>query len=160
MRTAERLAGGALAALGLAAAWMALGFRVTFPADPVGPRALPLFAAGLMALGGAFLLFRPRSAAPDARADVPTAGPRPDLHPGLRLGAAVAVFAAYPAVLPLAGFVAATGGAMGVLAVLVRGPPLRAFAAAFALAGALWLLFALALGVPLPVGRLFLLPDG
>jgi putative tricarboxylic transport membrane protein len=146
---ADRIAGGLMMLLALATAWLARGFRVSFPADPVGPRALPLFAAGLLAAAGLSLLLRPGPPGP--------AVPRDARFP---LAVAVGVLAAYPVVLPLLGFVASTTAAMGVLAVLFGAPPVRALVATSALAGALYLFFAYALGVPLPIGRLFLVRGG
>lgn len=146
---AIRVAGALFLLLALATAWLARAFRVTFPADPVGPRALPLFAASLLALGGVALLSRP--------------GPRSPPSPGdvrLRLALAVAVLAAYPIALPAVGFVATTGAAMSALALLFGGPPMRGIASSFVLAGGLYLLFAYGLGVPLPIGRLFLARGG
>jgi putative tricarboxylic transport membrane protein len=145
----DRLAGGGILLLAALVAWESRRFVVGFPADPVGPRALPLFAAALLAASATGLLLRP---APDPR--------WPEPHLAGRLGAAVLLLLVYPLLLPLVGFTALTGAVVGLLSLLFGGPPLRSFAAAFAFAGGLYLLFVHLLAVPLPIGELFLARDG
>lgn len=141
----DRVAGGLLLLLAGAVALAARGFVVGFPADPVGPRAFPLLAAAILALGGLRLVFRP---APD-----PDWPPRGDAR---RLALAAGTLAVYPVLLPFLGFVATTGLVVTALSLLFGGPPVRSVGAAFLFAGGLYLLFVYALGVPLPVGNLFL----
>lgn len=137
----DRVAGLGVAAAALVAAVLALGFRVAFTADPLGPRAAPLVAAGLMAAGGLALALRP--AAPWSLPDGPTAR---------RLGLAVAVFLAYVPLLPLAGFVVATTLLVAGLGRLFGGTTARVLVAGVVVAVLLHLLFTVALGLPLPSG--------
>jgi putative tricarboxylic transport membrane protein len=142
----DRIAGAALIVLGAVVAWVSRGFVVGFPADPVGPRAFPILAAAILALGGVWLLVRPGG------------DPQwPDRADGLRLVGAAAVLLVYPLVLPFLGFVVTTWGVVTGLSLLFGGPPLKSAGAAFLFAGGLYLLFVHVLGVPLPVGSLFLL---
>jgi putative tricarboxylic transport membrane protein len=142
---AERAFGAALLLLAAAVAWLARGYTVAFIADPVGPRAVPLLAAALIAAGATRVVLRPAAAV--------AWPPRSVLR---RLGAVVLALALYPLLLPQLGFVAATGALMWALAIPFGGRGLRAAAVAFAVAGGMYALFVYALGVPLPVGRLFL----
>ena len=141
----DRVAGAVLVVAALLVAWVSRGFVVGFPADPVGPRALPLFAAGILAAAAGVLLVRP---GPDPR--------WPEAHMALRLGLATLILFAYPALLPLTGFILTTGAAITCLSLLFGGPVLRSAGAAFLFAGGLYLLFVYALGIPLPIGRFFL----
>ena len=144
----DRIAGAVLILLGAVVAWVSRGFVVGFPADPVGPRAFPILAAAILALGGAWLLLRP-GRDPEW----------PDRTDGLRLVGAAGVLLIYPLVLPFLGFVLTTGGVVTGLSLLFGGPPLKSAGAAFLFAGGLYLLFVHLLGVPLPVGSLFLLGE-
>ncbi|TVR53752.1 MAG: tripartite tricarboxylate transporter TctB family protein [Gemmatimonadales bacterium] len=145
----DRVAGAVLVVAAVAVAWVSRGFVVGFPADPVGPRALPLFAAGILAAAAGVLLVRP---GPDPR--------WPEAHTALRLGLATLILFAYPALLPVTGFILTTGAGITLLSLLFRGPVLRSGGAAFLFAGGLYLLFVYALGIPLPIGRLFLAGGG
>ncbi len=137
----------AMALLALAAGWEAWGYRVAFVTDAAGPRALPLLAAGLL-LGGALTLsFRPMVAARGG-ANQTAALVRPT--------AAATLLLAIPFLLPWLGFMVTTGGAMAGLAMLLGGRPSRALIAGAVTAAVLYLLFVYGLGVPLPVGSLFL----
>lgn len=144
---ADRTAGLGILLLAAAVAWETRRFVVGFPADPVGPRALPLFAAAILALGTVHLLRRPE--------EEPT---WPEARTGIQLLGATTLLFVYPVLLPLLGFVVTTGGVLAGLSLLFRGPRLRGALAAFLLSGGLYLLFVHALGIPLPVGRLFLAP--
>jgi putative tricarboxylic transport membrane protein len=143
MRT-DRVAGGALAVLGVAVAAEASTFHVAFLTDPVGPRALPLLTAGILVLSGMALALRP--------------GPEPAWPPpreAARLGGAVLALLVYAAVLPVAGFIPSTTLVVAGLALLFGASPLAGGAAAAALSTALWYLFVWALRLPLPLGSLW-----
>lgn len=137
----DRIAGALLLALALAVALQARTFRVAFLTDPLGPRALPLLVAALLAACALVLLRRPGPGSP---------------WPGARglgrAGGGAAVFALYGLLLEPLGFGAATTAAVAGLGILFGGRPLRTLVAGLVVSGALWLLFVLALGIPLPLG--------
>lgn len=140
----DRTAALLLLALAAVVAWHSRTFRVAFLTDPLGPRALPLLAAGVLAVCGVVLLRRP--------------GPEP-AWPGraglARAARGAAVFALYGLLLEPLGFGVATTGAVAGLGILFGGRPRRTLLAGAVVSGALWLLFVVALGIPLPLGALF-----
>jgi len=139
----DRRAGAVILILALSAGGLALGFRVNFMVDPVGPRAFPLVAIGLLLIGAAWMVARPTSDS--------------EPPPSLPIALAAIALAAVPILISWLGFVVTVGGAMAALAFLMGGRLIASGIAALAMAAALFLLFAYLLGVPLPVGRLFLL---
>ena len=144
---ADRVAGATCLLLSTAASLEATRFEVGFLTDPVGPKALPLLSCALLAVGGAELLARPASGA---------AWPIPAVR--LRIAAATATMLVYPLLLRPLGFFLATALAVGALTLLFGARPRYGVLAGAALSGALYLLFAYALALPLPVGELFF-PD-
>lgn len=139
----DRVAGGLLLALAVAVALEARTFRVAFLTDPLGPRALPLLVAVMLA-GCALVLLRK-----------PGPDPRWPGRAGLvRAVGGAAVFALYGLLLEALGFGVATTGAVAGLGVLFGGAPLRSLLSGVAVSTALWILFVLALGIPLPLGTL------
>jgi putative tricarboxylic transport membrane protein len=125
-------------------ALLAGGFRVGFLTDPIGPRALPWLASLLLGVGGAMMIARP--------------GPTPaSIAAPMRANVSLAIgaFVMYAIVLPLAGFVLSTALLMAVLARFYGGRWVQGIAAGVIFSGSLWLLFARALGVPLPLGAIF-----
>lgn len=165
---AARWAWGAAALLALAAGWEAWGYRVAFVTDAAGPRALPLLAAGLVLAGAVALALRPRVGSAQDGDPGGRRGVGRRRGPGGRRGLggagilrpvlAGALFFTIPVLISWLGFMVTAGGAMAGLAVLLGAPLSRALAAGSAIAVALYLLFVYALGVPLPVGALFLAP--
>ncbi len=140
----DRVAGLAGLALAAVTALETRTFRVTSLVDPIGPRALPWLAAFLIGAGALVLLLRP-AANEDA------------MPPGTlrRIVVAVLVFLAYAGLIAPIGFFAATTLLGVALSLQFGARPVPALLAAAAFSGALWLLFALALGLPLPAGELF-----
>lgn len=139
----DRLAGAALVAVALAAAFHARTFTVAFLTDPVGPRAIPWVAAALLAVGGALIAVRP--------------GPEPIWpapHRQRRIGLAVVTFLAYALLLHALGFFVTTTLAVAALAVLFGGRPLRSLLAAAGFAAALYVVFVYGFALSLPAGRL------
>lgn len=140
----DRVAGILLLLLGGSVAIEARTFRVAFLTDPLGPRALPLLVAGLLAACGLALLRRP--------------GPEPawPRAPGLFRGAAGAgVFLVYSLLMQPLGFGPSTVGAVAGLGILFGGPPRKVLLTGVVTTLLLWLLFVPLLGIPLPVGWLF-----
>ncbi|MCI0434083.1 MAG: tripartite tricarboxylate transporter TctB family protein [Gemmatimonadetes bacterium] len=140
----DRITGVVALLLAAAVAFEARMFRVTFLTDPIGPRALPWLAAALIAAGALVLLFRP---APDP--EHPAAGAT------RRIALAIVACTTYAALLAPIGFFAATTLLGAALSVLFGAQPVRATVAAGAFSAALWALFAILLGLPLPAGDLF-----
>jgi putative tricarboxylic transport membrane protein len=144
----ERVTGMAIVLLGVGTALVARGFRVGFLTDPIGPRALPWLASALLGLGGVLMIVRP----------MPRARGAPTAARG-RVILAVATFALYAIVLASLGFILATTLLMVLLARFFGGRIVPGLVAGLVFSASLWLLFAHVLGVPLPVGSLFLRGD-
>jgi putative tricarboxylic transport membrane protein len=140
-----RAPGLLLVALAVAVALAARRFEVAFITDPLGPKAFPLTAALLLGGSGVALALRP--------------GRGPDLPSGAvlaRMGAALATFVLYAALLSFAGFVASTTLAVWALSLVFGGPRLAALIAALLFSLALHLVFAYALALSLPIGSLWI----
>jgi putative tricarboxylic transport membrane protein len=142
----RRLPGAVLAAAGLACGVEATTFDVAFLTDPVGPKALPLLAAAILMAVGVRETIRPNAAVvwPSRRAIA-------------RAGGATVAFLAYSVALPWLGFFLSTALVVTALSTLFGAQLRRTLPAAAGLAGALWLLFVVGLGLPLPVGSLWIL---
>jgi len=140
----DRIAGAAGLAGALAVGIEALSFRVDFLTDPLGPKALPLFAAALLGAGSLVVLARP-----EANPGWPAAGGR------TRLAAAVASFLAYAALLFPLGFFLATGLEGVVLSRLFGGKLTHSALAGVAISAALFVVFGWALGIALPMGAVW-----
>jgi putative tricarboxylic transport membrane protein len=141
----ERVAGIACIVVALAIALAARTFHVAFLTDPIGPRALPWLAALLLALGGLRLALRP---------GIEPAWPEATMR--TRIAVTLAAFVAYAALIAPLGFVLSTTLLMMVIGRVFGGRTQYTLLAGFAFSGAMWLLFVQLLGVPLPIGLLFL----
>lgn len=142
----DRLVGAALLVLALAVGLEATTFDVVFLTDPVGPKALPVVVAVMLAVGGLRSLLRPRQEH--------QALPGHSVFP--RIAVAVVAFLAYAATLPWLGFFLSTTGVVTGLAVLFGGPWKGGAITGLGLSAALWLLFVALLSLPLPVGELWI----
>ncbi|MDE3079727.1 MAG: tripartite tricarboxylate transporter TctB family protein [Paracoccaceae bacterium] len=131
--------------LGLAAAyvWQASRIQESFISDPIGPKGFPFIIGGLLALTSLAVLLRP---------DPPPHWPRPARL--LELVAAVAVMVAYALFLPDAGFVIATAIASAYFSWRLGASAMQAALAGVAIAGGIYLVFHLALGLNLAKGPL------
>ena len=142
----DRVAGALLVLLAVATAVEAMTFDVAFPTDPLGPKAFPLLAAGILLAGGVLLIRRP--------------GSEPE-WPGrrgwARVVAAGAFLLVYAAVLDVVGFFLGTTILTAALARLLGGPRWRSLAGGAVLAATLYVLFSYLLRLPLPIGSLFLM---
>lgn len=166
--TASR--GPLIAALGVVVAATAIAleattFDVAFPTDPLGPKAFPVFAAALLAIGGLALV---RSARADRARATAAAGPPvagdgeaaasdldgPEPGAARRIALGTVSFVAYAFLLAPLGFVLATTLEFAVLARLFGGPLGRGAAAGLVFALLLYALFVYGLGLPLPLGIL------
>jgi putative tricarboxylic transport membrane protein len=144
-RRTDRIGGLVLLAAAAAIVIEARTFNVGFPTDPLGPKALPLFAGGLLGLGGLLLVIRP-----DMGPEWP---PRPVW---IRLATVLASFTAYAFLLAPLGFLVATTLVVTALSLVFAGPPGRSLASAVILSGVLYLVFVHGLGLSLPLGTLLL----
>ena len=145
----DRVGGLVLLAAAAAIAIEARTFNVKFLTDPLGPKALPLFVASLVGLGGLLLVARP--------------GPEPVWPAGriwIRLAAVLASFIAYAFLLAPLGFLVSTTLVVTALSLLFAGPPWRSLASAAILSGVMYVVFVHGLGLSLPLGTLFLLRGG
>lgn len=142
---ADRLAGALCLVLAALVALGARRFTVTFLADPVGPKALPYFTAALLALGGALILLKPmpESAWPERKGAV-------------LLGAASASFVAYALLMAPLGFFLATALEITLLSRLFGARLTQSFGAGAGIATGLYALFVYGLGLPLPIGSVFI----
>jgi len=141
----DRVAGIVVALIGMAIGIEASTFDVMFMTDPVGPKALPYLAAAIMLLGGLGIAVRPR---------VSPEWPGRMLQ--LRLVASVLAFMVYAIALGVIGFFVSTTLVVATLSLLYGGPPKKSWATAASLSAALWLLFVQVLGLPLPIGSLWI----
>lgn len=139
----DRIAGVAALLIALALAVEARTFTVEFLTDPLGPSALPLFAAALLAGGGLLMALKP-----EAEPGWPDAAGR------ARAVVAGLSFLAYAWLLSPLGFVLATALEGAVLARVFGGKILHCVTAGMVISAALYGLFGWALGLPLPVGSL------
>ena len=146
----RRVAGAVLLLFVVWVGVLASGFRVSFPTDPIGPRAFPLIALALVSLG---VLSLWRNEGESARTRASAEWPGPDVIRSALL--ATASFVAYALLLAPVGFVVATTAEFTALALLFGGPPFRGAVAGLSLALFLYGLFVFGLGLPLPVGMLF-----
>ncbi|MCB9076004.1 MAG: tripartite tricarboxylate transporter TctB family protein [Anaerolineaceae bacterium] len=124
--------------------YQATHFKVTFMADPVGPKALPIILAGIMAVLSLYLIVKP-----DANPEWPPA------VTWLRIAIIILIFIVYAYLLVPVGFVLATTFVMSALAILFRGPWLKSLAASLIFSLLLYGLFAMLLDLSLPTGWLF-----
>jgi len=145
MNTAARAPGLVLIAAGVACGVEAMTFNVAFLTDPVGPKALPLLVSAILIGAGIHATARPAS---DGTWIGSSAFPR--------VGSAVAAFLLYAVALPWVGFFLSTTAVVSTLSRLFGATLRQAVPAAAALSGVLWLIFVLGLGLPLPIGDLWI----
>lgn len=146
MRLSARMPGIVLTAAGIACAGEASSFDVAFLTDPVGPKALPLLVAAIFVVVGLHQAVKPNASSG-----------WPNRAATARAGAATTAFLLYALLLPWFGFFSSTTLVVTALSRLFGAPLKHSAPAAAGLAGALWLLFVLGLGLPLPVGELWIL---
>lgn len=145
----DRAGGIALVAVAVAVALEARTFTVGFLADPLGPKAVPLLTAALIGVGGLWLALRPRHRATWPAREVVG-----------RIGLVVGSFLLYAALIPILGFLVATTLEMSALSRLFGSRWGAGIASALAFTLVLYALFVYALGLPLPIGSLFLVRGG
>lgn len=141
----DRVAGAAMLVLAGFIGWESRSFTVRFVTDPLGPKALPLFVASMLAIAGVYVLARP------------TADPAwPARQAWRKIVVTVITFLVYAGLLYPLGFFLPTAAVVFLLALLFGGTPVRSAIAAVLFAGFLQALFGYVLGLTLPVGALFL----
>ena len=148
-RRTDRVGGLVLLATAAAIAIEARTFNVKFLTDPLGPKALPFFVAGLVGLGGLLLVIRP---------DTEPVWPAGRIW--FRLVAALVSFTVYAFLLAPLGFLVSTTLVVAALSLVFAGPPGRSLASAAVLSGVMYLVFVYGLGLSLPLGTLFLARGG
>jgi putative tricarboxylic transport membrane protein len=145
----DRIVGAVLVCSGLGVLALTIGLAAATAVDPVGPRGFPaLLGLVLLACGAALVLGR-HGAPADADAEA-----RGTLAAGPLLGA-IGLTALYLTVLEPAGYLLATPLYLAALLLVQGGVTARAFVlTVLGLPAALYLLFAVAMRVPLPTGPL------
>ncbi len=141
-----RLPGLCLLLVGLGLGLETSTYEVVFMSDPVGPRALPGLASAILFAAGVFTMLRPPEDFTWLTRSTAT-----------RTGLAAGIFFRYSVLLPVLGFFVATTMAVSGLSKLFEAPGRKALGAAALLSAALWLLFVPGLGLPLPIGSLWIL---
>lgn len=142
---ADRVAGALAVLIGNVAILQARGFAHRFMTEPVGPRGIPYLGAILLVAGGVWMILRP--------GNDPTWPTRNVLA---RIGAVAVTLLAYALLLDVFGFFVTTTLAMTALGVVYGAPWRRGFVASAAFTAVLYLLFNVALGLTLPIGRVFI----
>lgn len=146
----DRILGAACVVASAGMAWSAQGYAAAISYEPVGPRAFPLLLAGLLAVGGLWLIARPALRGVSPYRGVP-------FRATLLAAGAVAVYAALFEGL---GFTLATAVMAVPLGLVFGGSLKQALAAGAGFGVALYFLFDKALDVVLPTGVLSFLLGG
>lgn len=145
-RRDDRILGIVMLLVAIAYGAQTFGFRVGgFTSDSLGPRAYPQLLAVLLGLLSLLLIFRPSDYKPD--------WPAP--HAWIALGSMVVGLIVYANLIVPIGFILSTTLIISLMALLFRAPPLRALLASFGVSLGLYALFVYALGIALPVGRIW-----
>lgn len=144
-RRSARIAGVVLLLAAAAIGAEATTFNVAFVTDAIGPKALPLLAALILGAAGLMLALRPD-------VDVQWA----ERGPAGRIVGALCSFLLYAALLPWIGFFTSTTAVVATLSTLYGAHRGRAVIVAAALSGVLWVLFVAVLGLPLPIGDVWM----
>jgi putative tricarboxylic transport membrane protein len=156
----DRILGAACLALAVGMAWVARGYVADFSYEPVGPRAFPLLLAGLLAVGGLWLLLRPgRGAAPAAGVATLPGAPATPVRWGT-VGAAGATIVAYALLFERLGFPLATALMSLPVGLAFGGRWRPTLAAGAALGLGMYLVFDRLLDVVLPSGLLSVVLGG
>lgn len=140
----DRIAGILIVLFALFYGLEALRLKSGFASGPIGPKEFPLILAAALVVTALFLLF--------------TVDPEPDWplrSSWLNLGVVVASFVAYAYLLVPTGFIAATTLATGLVSQRFGAKAWQALVTGFVASLALYVLFVYALGIPLPVGKIF-----
>ncbi len=145
MSLVARAPGILLVLAGVACAIETSTFDVLFMTDPVGPKALPGLVALILTLSGVHATLHP-------------SGDLSHMTRGtlVRTGSASAAFLLYAVALPQIGFFTSTTLVVATLSSLFGAPPRRALLAAALLTAVLWIIFVQGLGLPLPIGDLWI----
>ena len=140
----DRVAGALLVVVALLIALESRNFTVGFVTDPLGPKAFPLVAAGLLLVGGVTLLVRP-----GAFSSWPQAAQL------LRVAEGAVCLFAYALLLGTLGFFTTTLLVIAAFSLRLGGRPIPAIFTAAGISAALYMLFFYLLGIALPLGSLF-----
>lgn len=140
----DRVTGAFLFLFAIWYGYQATHFKVTFMADPVGPKVFPIILALLMGLLSIYLIIKPDPS------------PQwPATETWLRIGLITLTFIAYAYLLVPVGFVLATTFEMSALALIFRGPVVKTILASLLFSLLLYGLFDVVLDLSLPTGQIF-----
>jgi putative tricarboxylic transport membrane protein len=146
----DRILGAACVVAAAGMAWAAQGYAAAISYEPVGPRAFPTLLAGLLAIGGLWLIVKPTMRGTEPYRGVP-------LRATLLAAGGVAIYAA---LFELLGFTLATAAMAIPLGMVFGGSWRQALAAGAGLGITLYFLFDKVLDVVLPTGVLSFLLGG
>lgn len=121
--------------------YAALDIHESFIQDPLGPKAFPILIASLFAIASLFMLLKPKNS-PEW----------PELNKLIELAFAAALLFAYSFMLPILGFSLASAITAGYLSWRLGAEPHKAVIAGIVIAGGLYILFRLVLGLSLARG--------
>lgn len=144
----DRLLGAACVALGAGMAWAASDYAAPISYEPVGPRAFPMLLAGLLAIGGSWLVLRP------------SAGRGIELSQLKTIALAMVAIVVYALLFEVAGFTLATALMAVPVGIAFRGTWKQSLAGGLGLGVVCFFLFDRLLDVVLPTGVLSFLLGG
>ncbi len=139
--TSDRILGAVCLAVAAAFIWGASGIETGFIVDPLGPKSFPIIIGCVLAIGSAYVLFRP-----DPEPEWPGRGR------ALEIVGAVVVLIGYALALEVIGFVIATAIAAALLSWRLGSPPVWAAVSGVGISVGIYAVFHLVLGLSLAKG--------
>lgn len=136
----DRLFGVFLLLLGLFFVWGGSSLEVPFSYDPLGPKFFPITAGGLLSLLSLFIIMKPK------KIDFP------EFSTMTKTGLIVLLLVIYQLTFQPLGFILATAVLVFFLSRIFKGTSLQALGSAIGVSLVVYLIFGIALDVPLPHG--------
>lgn len=160
----NRIAGALIVLFSLLYGLEAYGLESGFGSGVITPRSFPLLVAAIMGLIGVGIFFSPKPES--ATSDTTPADVQPDIEADaerifptlggwLNAGSLLVSFVAYAFLLVPIGFIVATALETALVAQRFGAKIWQALITGITVSLALYVLFVFALGIPLPVGRIF-----
>lgn len=136
----DRLFGVFLLLLGLFFVWGGTSLEVPFSYDPLGPKFFPIAAGGLLSLLSLFVIAKPKKIV------------FPELNTIVKTGLIVLLLFIYQLTFQPLGFILATAILVFFMSRIFKGTSLQALGSAIGVSVVVYLIFGIALDVPLPHG--------